>query len=132
MLRHDATRSDAGRGANQPPVVAVAGDGWVASVPVEQIPEAIGDLERLRVRLLARLVAAQGVPSGGEDGRGYEQLLTMKEVSRRLGVPQAYARELGRRGELTVVRVGVKYVRVRESVLDAWIRQREDQLHPQE
>ena len=131
MLCHDAARSDAGRGANQPLVAAVAEDGWVASVPVEQIPEAIGDLERLRVRLLARLVAAPGVPSGSEDGSGYEQLLTMKDVSRRLRVPEAYARELGRRGELSVVRVGVKYVRVRESVLDAWIRQRDDQLHPQ-
>ena len=107
-------------------LAAIAGDGWVASVPVEQIPEAIGDLERLRVRLLVRLVAAHGVPSSSEDGSGHERLLTMKGVAERLGVPEARARELGRRGELPVVRVGPKYVRVRCSVLDAWIRQRED------
>ena len=92
---------------------------WTSTVPVERIPTAIAEL-------FARLLAPQRRQTSTSDGETREELLTMKEVARRLAVPEPYARELGRRRELPVVRVGAKYVRVRRSVLDAWIRQRED------
>ncbi len=92
---------------------------WTSTVPVERIPMAIAEL-------FARLIAPQRRQPSTGDGETREELLTMKEVARRLAVPEAYARDLGRRRELPVVRVGAKYVRVRRSVLDAWIRQRED------
>ncbi len=98
---------------------------WTADVPVEQIPAVIGQLAALQLRLVARWLAeTDRQPSSAT--RGHEELLTMTAVAETLDVPVAYARELGRRGELPVIRVGRKYVRVRRSVLDAWIAQRED------
>ena len=99
---------------------------WTSSIPVAQIPAALGELEALRFRLLARLVPADSGRALRSGVEADDQLLTMANVAKKLAVPEAYARELGRRGELPVVRVGPKYVRVRQSVLDAWIAQRED------
>ena len=99
---------------------------WTSSIAVEQIPAALGQLEALRVRLLARLVAAESGRAQRSGVAAEDELLTMADVAKKLAVPVAYARELGRRGELAVVHVGPKYVRIRRSVLDAWIVQRED------
>ena len=99
---------------------------WTTTVPVEQIPAALGELEVLRARLLARLVAPGSRQASRTKSEAGEELLIMKEAARILGVPEPYIRELWRKGELPVVRVGPKYVRVRRSVLDAWIVQRED------
>ena len=111
----------------RPDFVQAARDAdWPSTVPVGQIPALLAQLAALQSRLAAKWLAEHdGPPSNSNSPRG-EQLLSMKKVADQLGVPVAYARELGRRGELPVVRVGPKYVRVRQSVLDAWITQRED------
>ncbi len=108
-------------------LVREAGDAdWPSTVPVGEIPARLAQLAALQSRLAARWLAEHdGRPSNNNSPSG-AQLLSMKQVADQLGVPVAYARELGRRGELPVVRVGPKYVRVRQSVLDAWITQRED------
>jgi excisionase family DNA binding protein len=95
------------------------------NLPLDQIPAVIGQLAALQCRLAAKLLDGHDDRPSSPDTSS-EQLLSMKEVAGQLGVPVAYARELGRRGELPVVHVGPKYVRVRQSVLDAWIAQRED------
>jgi excisionase family DNA binding protein len=70
------------------------------------------------------LLAAAGAQSAE---REEDRLLTMDEVAARLQVPVAHAREMGRRHELPTVHVG-RYVRVRESSLRAWLKQREEAL----
>jgi excisionase family DNA binding protein len=62
-----------------------------------------------------------------------DPLLTMPQVAQVLNVPEYTARELGRRGELPIVRIG-RSVRVRSSTLQAFIAAREnsDGLHPRE
>ena len=111
----------------RPDFVQAARDAdWPSTVPVGQIPTLLAQLAALQSRLVARWLAEHdGRPSNNNSPSG-EQLLSMNKVADQLGVPVAYARELGRRGELPVVRVGPKYVRVRQSALDVWITQRED------
>jgi excisionase family DNA binding protein len=53
------------------------------------------------------------------------RLLDMPEVARRLGVPVAHARELGRRGEIPTVRIGERYVRVRLPALRDYLAAQE-------
>ena len=102
---------------------------WPLTVPVGQIPARLAQLAALQSRLTARWLAEHDGQPPNDTGPSSEQLLSMKEVAGQLGVPVAYARALGRRGELPVVRLGPKYVRVRQSALDAWIAQREDRQH---
>jgi len=53
-----------------------------------------------------------------------DALLTMPEVAKRLGCSEDHARTLGRTGELPTVQVG-RFVRVRASALERWIRTNE-------
>jgi excisionase family DNA binding protein len=76
-------------------------------------------LAGLQAALLARLQTAS--PRRDADDR----LLDMETVAQVLDVPIAHAREMGRRHELPIVRVG-RYVKVRESSLQTWLRQREE------
>jgi excisionase family DNA binding protein len=84
----------------------------------ENLPEVLGVLERARARAFERLVTAPA--SLPED-----PLLTIPEVAKRLSIKVSQARELGRRGELPTITVGERFVRVRQSSLDGWIRRRE-------
>lgn len=84
----------------------------------ENLPEVLGLLERARGRAMARIVQAPAKPA--ED-----PLLTMQEVASRLGITVNMAREMGRRGELPTVLVGDRFVRVRRSSLEQWIKARE-------
>jgi len=94
----------------------------LADVPglLAQLASAQLQLAGLQATLLARLLA-------GPVGRGTaeDRLLNMEAVAGILNVPVAHAREMGRRHELPIVRVG-RYVKVRESSLHAWLRQREE------
>jgi len=103
-----------------------AGGVALADVPglLTRLASAQLQLAGLQAVLLARLQTS--ATSRPDAGLG---ILTMEQVAERLGVPVAHARELGRRGELPTVRVGSKYVRVRESSLTAWLRQREEVGH---
>jgi excisionase family DNA binding protein len=65
--------------------------------------------------------------AGGDQGAGNDSpLLDIPTVAKLLRVPQSYAYELARRGELPTVKIGPKYVRVRADSLAAFIARRED------
>jgi len=91
-----------------------------------------GERPGLVVALSARLAAlgAQLASSLDEERpQGFEDdsLLTLPEVARLLGESEHFARELGRRGELPLVRLGKRHLRVRPRALQEWIECREDQ-----
>jgi excisionase family DNA binding protein len=91
----------------------------------------LGDLERLRAVLWARLTvaiaSAHPVPAAPEPA---DRLLTIPEVATRLGVPTAYAYELARRRQLPILRVGLRYLRVPAAGLATWIDERLDDRGP--
>jgi excisionase family DNA binding protein len=94
------------------------------SPEVPQItPPVLLEMSAALVRLAAA-IHADAEQTSNDDDSAEERLLTMPQVAERLNVPEAYARELGRLGELPTVRLGTKYVRVRASDLSAWIRER--------
>jgi predicted DNA-binding transcriptional regulator AlpA len=82
--------SERGGGVNanggSPDLAALLAD--PASVPAEQIPAVLGELEQVKAALWARLVAG---PAPSRDGNG-DRLLTAQEVSPRasLSVPWLY------------------------------------------
>jgi len=96
-------------------------------IPAADVPRLLASLAALQLRaaglgaaLLARLHATSGGRAGADD-----RLLDMEAVAKVLDVPPAHAREMGRRHELPVTRVG-RYMKVRESSLRAWLQQREE------
>lgn len=88
--------------------------------PVEEVPRLLGELEWLKAKGYARLLPAKATPSDEPD-----RMLTMPEVAALLGITEHQAREMGRRGELPVLTVGERFVRVRAGALEEWIRRRE-------
>jgi excisionase family DNA binding protein len=82
----------------------------------------IGALESAKATAWARLTAPQ---SPEPRTRNDDRLLTMPEVAGRLGITEHQAREMGRRGELPVVTVGMRAVRVSAHALAEWITARE-------
>jgi excisionase family DNA binding protein len=87
----------------------------------------LGDLERLRAVLWARLtVASASAHPAPAIVESTDRLLTIPEVATRLGVPTAYAYELARRRQLPVLRVGLRYLRVPAAGLATWIDERLD------
>ena len=93
----------------------------VLEVPAAELPGLVGALAQAQAVALARLTA-DGAPSPPPQ----DQLLTMPEVAERLAITEHRAREMGRRGELPVVVVGERFIRVRRSVLEEWVRRREN------
>lgn len=93
----------------------------VAGSPTEELPRLIGDLEAAKAAAWARLATARGpsAASGASD-----RLLTMPRAAERLGITEHQAREMGRRGELPVVHVGERHVRVSARALEEWIKRR--------
>jgi excisionase family DNA binding protein len=96
---------------------------------LKAVPEVRPSLVVALAARLAQLGAVLAVPT--EKGNGStapaveDRLLTMPEAAERLGITEHQAREMGRRGELPVVTVGKRFVRVRIGTLEDWIRQRE-------
>jgi len=96
-------------------------------VPAGEIPQLLARLASAQLKLaglqavlLARLHATSGGRAGADD-----RLLDMDAVAEVLGVPVAHAREMGRRHEIPIVRVG-RYMKVRASTLQTWLQQREE------
>jgi hypothetical protein len=96
-------------------------------VPAGEIPGLLARLASaqlqlvgLQAALLARLHTGPSGRAGADD-----RLLDMERVAEVLGVPIAHAREMGRRHEFPIVRVG-RYMKVRSSSLAAWLQQREE------
>lgn len=86
----------------------------------------LSEIAERQVRL-SQLQAVLVVRAAGDGTRevAADRLLTMEAVAELLAVPVAHAREMGRRHEIPTVHVG-RYVRVRESALQAWLREREE------
>lgn len=91
----------------------------VESTPPAELPRLIGDLEAAKAAAWARLAVTPAPAPPVED-----RLLAMPEVAERLGTTEHQARELGRRGELPVVHVGERHVRVSARALHEWISRR--------
>jgi len=96
-------------------------------VPLADVPGLLVHLASAQLQLAGLQATLLGRLQAGPVGRGTaaDRLLDMEAVARILNVPVAHAREMGRRHELPIVRVG-RYVKVRESSLQAWLRQREE------
>jgi len=69
----------------RPDLAAVVGD--PNSVPVADIPDALGELERLKATLWARLTAPVSTNGSGDD-----RLLTVDQAAERLGVTRDWLR----------------------------------------
>ena len=96
---------------------------------VKAVPEVRPSLVVALAARLAQLGAVLAVPtvkaSAGTVPAVEDRLLTMPEAAERLGITEHQAREMGRRGDLPVVTVGKRFVRVRVRTLEDWIRRRE-------
>lgn len=93
-------------------------DEQINAVPRSRIPDAIGQLERLKTMLQARLVPAPSVQRPAADD---DDLLDDRAVGVILGVAPGCVADLRRRGELPEVPVGEKYVRVRRADVRAYV-----------
>lgn len=82
----------------------------------ERLPALIAQLEGAKALAWSRLAAPR------DQAAGAERLVTMREAAERLGISESQAREMGRRGELPVLRVGERFVRVDSRILEEWIR----------
>jgi excisionase family DNA binding protein len=99
-----------------------AGRVALADIPglLARLASAQLQLAGLQAALLARLLTSPGGRAGAGD-----RLLDMEAVAKVLDVPVPYARDMGRRHELPIVKVG-RHAKVRESSLYAWLKQREE------
>ena len=93
----------------------------VAETPVAELPALVGALAQAQALALARLTTGTNENRHSADDR----LIAMPEVAERLGITEHQAREMGRRGDLPVITVGDRFVRVREDALKDWIQRRE-------
>lgn len=88
-------------------------------IRVEAIPAVI-------IQLAARLAAAQPprTDTATMTPQPAEQLLSLQEVADLLKLPKSSAYELARRGDIATIRVGKKYLRVRQADFDAYVSAR--------
>jgi excisionase family DNA binding protein len=103
--------------------------GHLDELIVRAVPEVRPSLVVALAARLAQLGAVLAVPAAkgnaGTVSAVEDRLLTMPEAADRLGITEHQAREMGRRGDLPVVTVGKRFVRVRVRTLEDWIRRRE-------
>ena len=95
----------------------------VCEAAPEDLPAIAGRLRE--AELLAEMRLRSLSPANGDGHEAEDRLLAMPEVSERLGITEHQAREMGRRGELPVVTVGARRVRVSAHALAEWIAARE-------
>ncbi len=91
----------------------------IAAIPSGEIPALLLHLAAAQSALVARLL--KDAHDKTESPPPEERLLTIPEVATRLSVPAAYAYDIARRSILPTVRFG-KYVRVRASDLEVWLK----------
>ena len=92
-------------------------EGLISTVPEELLPEFMGEVERLRGLLLARLFKAQPqisreIPSSPEN----QEYLRVAQVSKLLGISKPSVYLLVRKGEIPSVRFG-KQIRIPDADL---------------
>lgn len=103
-------------------------DAWIAARIVREadVSELAALAGKLReAELLAEMKLRSVTLTNGNGREAEGRLLAMPEVAQRLGITEHQAREMGRRGELPVVTVGARRVRVSAHALAEWIAVRE-------
>ncbi len=98
----------------------------VATVPSEHAPALLGELERVKAVLWARIMRESLQPT--TPALGEEVWLTIPQVAERLGIPIQRAYELARhQGGLPTIRLG-RSLRVSPTELTAWLGQQKKGL----
>ncbi len=93
----------------------------LTEAPAESVPALLGDLERLKMVLWAKLMHV-AVPQA-QPALGDETLLSIPQVAERLKIPVARCYELARYQDgLPTIRLG-KSLRVSPTELAAWLGQ---------
>jgi excisionase family DNA binding protein len=87
----------------------------VPDLPVPHIPDALGDVERLRTALWARLLQPGAATPAAPAGE--ERLLGVAEAARLLGVSKTALRRLQAGGQHVGVRIGRRLLFRRETLL---------------
>lgn len=100
--------------------------GAIAEASAEEIPALLAHLAAVQAALSARLLRLQAVVRQNPEANGndLDPLLDMKEAAALLGMNLSFTYELARQNRLPVVRLG-RYVRIRRSALQHWLRERE-------
>ncbi len=106
------------------PNLLVAVERAASEASYAEVPALLGELERVRATLWARLMAPQTPQGPAPASKGDQLLLTVPTVAVRLAVRPARVYEMIRRNQMPVVRLG-KHVRVPASGLQTWLEQRE-------
>ncbi len=91
----------------------------VSALPVEAVPAMLGDLERLKATLWARLTLPQSNGQSTPDG---DRLLDVKEAAAKLGVSEGWLYRSHSKLPFTV-RIGNKLL-FSEAGIERYIRQR--------
>ncbi len=92
----------------------------VTKISPAQYPGLLGELERLKAELWARVLNSD-TPSEGRSAQT-QDLLNIPEVAKLLNIPQSRAYELSRRQDgFPTVRIG-KYIRVNQAALEQWVK----------
>ena len=89
-------------------------------LPVQIVAALLVKLVGIQTTLLGRLIVGSASES---TTRSPGILLTIEEVAKRLDIEKDFAYELARRGELPVIRVGKKYLRVAPAALEKCLSQ---------
>ena len=91
----------------------------LSKIALAQCPGLLGELERLKAVLWARILKSD-MPSE-ERSAQIKDLLDIPEVAKVLNIPKSRAYELSRQQDgFPTVRIG-KYIRVHPSVLEQWV-----------
>lgn len=104
-----------------------SGDGAVTGDTLPELDRiSVDTIPAVIIQLAARLAAAQRTPTNVAVvmPKLPEQLLSLEEVAGLLKLPKSSAYELARRGDITTIRVGKKYLRVRRADFDAYVSAR--------
>jgi len=101
------------------------GGGEMMFAPVPALEELAADPARVQelspevaCKILVKLATLQAIllvralAGDGQEPLAETRLLTIPETAARLNIPVAHAYELARRGEIPILRVGKKYLRV--------------------
>ena len=95
----------------------------IAEVSPREAPRLLGDLERLKVSLLARMLIEQ-TRGNNQTPEGEDRLLAVEEAAEKLGVPNDWLYRHAKKLPFTV-RLGPRHLRFSARGIERYIRQRQ-------